>query len=182
MRGPFWAPITPLTGSFFHADPHGTVAKLRRKLVPCSAHHSSFLQIGASGKPGTLHSSTASSILVVDGDVVSRHMIADYLRHCGYSVVEAANTTESFVALKEPTLSIDVILCDVSMLGSQSGFELANWVRANRPEFQVRLAGGVNVAAQKAAELCETGPDAAKPSEPEAIVNYIKRLRASRAT
>ena len=21
MRGPFWAPITPLTGSFFHADP-----------------------------------------------------------------------------------------------------------------------------------------------------------------
>ena len=21
MRGPFWTPITPLTGSFFHADP-----------------------------------------------------------------------------------------------------------------------------------------------------------------
>ncbi|MHA3790075.1 HPP family protein [Rhizorhabdus wittichii] len=34
--------------------PNGTVAKLRRKLVPCSAHHSSFSQIGASGKPGTL--------------------------------------------------------------------------------------------------------------------------------
>ena len=36
--------------------PHRTVAKLRRKLVPCSAHHSSFSQIGASGKPGTLQS------------------------------------------------------------------------------------------------------------------------------
>jgi hypothetical protein len=35
--------------------PHRTVAKLRRKLVPRSTHHGSFSQIGASGKPGTLH-------------------------------------------------------------------------------------------------------------------------------
>ena len=35
--------------------PHRAIAKLRRKLVPCSVHRSSFSQIGASGKPGTLH-------------------------------------------------------------------------------------------------------------------------------
>ncbi len=45
----------------------------------------------------------------------------------------------AFVALGEPTLSIDVILCDVSALGSQSGFELARWVRTNRPALEVRL-------------------------------------------
>lgn len=123
---------------------------------------------------------SASSILIVDGDILSRHVIADYLRQCGYAVVEAANTDEAFVALGEPTLSIDVILCDVSALGSRSGFELATWVRSNRPELEVRLAAGAEVAAQTAAELCEIGPHLTRPYEPEAVVDYIKRLRAGR--
>ena len=121
-----------------------------------------------------------SSILIVDGDIISRHIIADYLRHCAYAVVEAANTDEAFVALREPTLTIDVILCDVSALGSRNGFELASWVRSNRPELEVRLAAGAELAAQTAAELCESGPHLARPYEPEAVVDYIKRLRASR--
>lgn len=121
-----------------------------------------------------------SSILIVDGDIVSRHVIADYLRDCGYAVVEAANTDEAFIALAEPTLSIDVILCDVSALGSRSGFELASWVRTERPELEVRLAGGVQMAAQTAAQLCESGPHLKRPYEPEAVVDYIQRLRASR--
>jgi CheY-like chemotaxis protein len=121
-----------------------------------------------------------SSILIVDGDIVSRHVIADYLRNCGYAVVEAANIGEAFTALGEATLSIDVILCDVSALGSQSGFELATWVRTNRPELEVKLAGGLEMAAQTAAELCESGPDTKRPYEPSAVVDYIKRLRASR--
>ncbi len=124
----------------------------------------------------------SSSVLIVDGDIVSRHVIADYLRHCAYGVVEAANTDEALIALGEATLSIDVILCDVSALGSRSSFELATWVRTNRPELEVRLAGGVEMAAQTAAELCESGPHLARPYEPEAVVDYIKRLRASRTS
>jgi hypothetical protein len=94
--------------------------------------------------------------------------------------VEAAKTEEAFVALLEPSLSIDVILCDVAGLGSQSAFELANWVRANRPELEVEPAGGTEIAVQTAAELCESGPNLASPYEPAAVVDYIKRLRASR--
>jgi CheY-like chemotaxis protein len=121
-----------------------------------------------------------ASILIVDGDIISRHAIADYLRHCGYSVIEAAKAEEAFVALLEPTLSIDVILCDVSTLGSQIGFELANWVRSNRAELEVKLVGGAEMAAKTAAELCESGPDLTRPYEPSAVIDYIKRLRASR--
>lgn len=120
------------------------------------------------------------SILIVDGDIVSRHVIADYLRHCGYAVVEAAHTDEAMAALSEATLSIDVVLCDVSAVGSQSSFELSQWVRANRPDLEVRLAAGTDVAAQTAAELCESGPHLKRPYEPEAVIDYIKRLRASR--
>lgn len=121
-----------------------------------------------------------SSILIVDGDILSRHALADYLRHCGYSVIEAQGTEEAYIALLEPTLSIDVILCEVTTTGSQSCFELASWVRSNRPDLEVRLAGGLEVAAQEAADLCDSGPNLARPYEPQAVVDYIKRLRASR--
>lgn len=124
------------------------------------------------------HASTAS-VMIVDADIVSRHAIADYLRHCGYAVVEAANTDEALIALREPTLSIDVIVCDIAAIGARSGFELASWVRQSRPELEVRLAGTLEGAASTAAELCESGPHLARPYEPEAVVDYIKRLRAA---
>lgn len=120
------------------------------------------------------------SVLIVDGDIISRHALADYLRHCGYAVVEAANTDEAFVALGEETLSIDVILCEVTEVGSSSCFQLAKWVRANRPELEVKLAGGLQMAVETAAELCESGPQARRPYDPTAVVDYIKRLRAGR--
>lgn len=120
------------------------------------------------------------AVLVIDGDIVSRHAIADYLRHCGYAVVEAANTDEAMIALAEPVLGIDVILCDIAAIGAKSGFDLAHWVREHRPGLEVRLAGSLDVAAKTAADLCETGPHLKRPYEPQAVVDYIKQLRAAR--
>ncbi|HEX8300089.1 response regulator [Sphingomonas sp.] len=120
------------------------------------------------------------SILIVDGDIISRHAIADYLRHCGYAVVEAANTDEAILAIKEPSLSVDVILCDVGAIGTESAFGLATWVRQNRAELEVKMAGSLEGVVQTAAELCESGPQLARPYEPEAVVDYVKRLRGTR--
>lgn len=122
----------------------------------------------------------ASSILIVDSDIISRHAIADYLRHCGYAVVEAAHTDEAITALGDATLRVDVILCDVAAIGTRSGFELASWVRSHRPELEVKLARDVAKTADAAAELCESGPDLARPYEPQTVVDYIKQLRAAR--
>ncbi len=119
--------------------------------------------------------------MIVDADILSRHAIADYLRYCGYGVVEAANTDEALIALRESSLSIDVIVCDIAAIGARSGFELAGWVRKNRPELEVRLAGTLETAVNTAAELCESGPHLARPYEPEAVVDYIKRLRGAAA-
>ena len=126
-------------------------------------------------------STPPSAVLVVDGDVLSRHAIADYLRHCGYIVVEAVNTDEALTALEEPSLSVDVILCDAQAIGTRSAFELAQWVRGNRPELEVRIAGSLPATADTAAELCESGPHLARPYEPQAVVDYIKQLRAGRS-
>lgn len=121
-----------------------------------------------------------SSILVVDADIISRHAISDYLRHCGYAVIEAANTDEATAALSEPSVSIDVVLSDASAIGTRSAFELVTWVHSNRPELEVRLAGNLQGTAKEASELCESGPHLARPYEPEAVIDYVKRLRAGR--
>jgi CheY-like chemotaxis protein len=120
------------------------------------------------------------AVLIVDGDILSRHAIADYLRHCGYKVVEAVSTDEAMTALGDPKLAVDIILCDIAAIGTQTGFELANWVRQNYPELEVRIAGSLASAADTAADLCESGPHLARPYEPQAVVDYIKRLRATR--
>lgn len=122
----------------------------------------------------------ASAVLIIDSDIISRHAIADYLRHCSYVVVEAANTDEAMLALADAPLQVDVILCDVAAIGAMTGFELAGWVRRNRPELEVRLAGSIANTAAAAASLCENGPNLARPYEPQSVVDYITRLRAAR--
>jgi DNA-binding NtrC family response regulator len=121
------------------------------------------------------------AVLIVDGDILSRHAIADYLRHCGYVVVEAVSTDEAMTALGDPTLSIDVILCEIEAIGTQSGFQLVSWVRHHHPDLEVRITGTIAGAADAAADLCESGPHLARPYEPQAVVDYIKQLRAARA-
>ena len=123
----------------------------------------------------------ADSILIVDGDVLSRHAISDYLRRCGYDVVEASGTSEAKIALKEPTLSLDIIVCDVAANNAEPGPELISWVKKHRPDLEVRLAGTPESIAGTAADLCEKGPHLARPYEPEAVVNYINRLRTAAA-
>ncbi|PZN97215.1 MAG: response regulator [Alphaproteobacteria bacterium] len=122
----------------------------------------------------------AGAVLIVDGDILSRHALADYLRQCGYTVVEAVSTDEAHVALADAELEVDVILCDIDATGRQSAFELAQWVRQHRPELEVKIAASLKAAAEKAAELCENGPNLARPYEPRAVVDYIKQLRAAR--
>ena len=124
----------------------------------------------------------ASAVLVIDSDIISWHAIADYLRHCGYVVVEAANTDEAMLAMADALLQVDVILCDVAAGGAMTGFELASRVRRNRPELEVRLAGSIANTADAAASLCENGPNLARPYEPQSVADYITRLRATRKT
>ena len=115
-------------------------------------------------------------ILVVDGDVLVRHAIADYLRHCGYVVIEAASTDEAAVVLCEGRLTIDAVLCDADAPGSRNAFEFRVWAKEKRQEVQIALAGNIESAAQKAAELCEQGPQLSRPYDPQSVIEYIRRL------
>jgi DNA-binding response OmpR family regulator len=123
-------------------------------------------------RPGT--------ILVVEDEVLVRMVICEYLRDCGYRVIEAADADEAMLVLQQDDLAIDAVLSDVEMPGSMDGFGLARWIRLHRTGLDVILVGNPRRAAQAAADLCEQGPTLAKPYEPQAVVARIQRLLAER--
>jgi DNA-binding NtrC family response regulator len=117
-------------------------------------------------------------ILIVEPDVLIRHPLAEYLRECGFRVLEAASTAEARRVLEEGRVTIDVVLADVDASGD--GFALAAWIRGNHPGVRVILAGSHARAAESAGDLCEDGPIAAKPYDHQLLVAEIRRLLAAR--
>jgi DNA-binding NtrC family response regulator len=115
-----------------------------------------------------------STILLVEDEVLIKMNISQYLRECGYQVIEAANADEALMVLQSDH-KIDIVLSDVQMPGSMDGFGLAKWVRANRKELQIILVGTPEGAASRAAELCENGPTLSKPYEPQVLVDLIRK-------
>jgi DNA-binding NtrC family response regulator len=119
-------------------------------------------------------------VLIVEADILIRHPLSEYLRECGYIVVEAAGAEEAREILlenKEP--AIDVVLADATPSGD-SAFVLASWIRSHRPGLKIILAGTVAKAAEKAGELCEDGPGLAKPYDHRVVLDHIRRSMAER--
>lgn len=121
---------------------------------------------------------TAETLLVVDDEILIRIAICDYLRECGFRVIEAVSADEAMIVLQEPSLKINIVLSAVEMSGTMDGFGLARWVRANKPGVPIILAGSPARAADAAADLCESGPMLAKPYEPQVLLDRIRRTLA----
>jgi len=118
----------------------------------------------------------SKTVLIVDSEIVVRMTLGEYLRHCGYRVIEAASGEEALTVLKDADLIIDAALMEVELRGEIDGFQLASWIRNRRPGIQVILAGTPKRAAKAAGDLCEEGPTMSKPYDPQLVVERIKRL------
>lgn len=118
-------------------------------------------------------------ILVVDDEVLIRFAIADYLRDCGYHVLEAANAAEALELLESQLDLVDLVFSDVQMPGAMDGFGLARWVRANRPWLPVILTSGNARTAELSEDLCEIGPLEAKPYDANSMAQRMASLLAA---
>lgn len=125
-------------------------------------------------------SAQVETIIVVDDEVLVRTAIAEYLRSCGYKVLEAARSEEAMALLEDDEVHIDIVLSAVSMRHGIDGFALHRWVRENRPEVRVVLAGTPARASHAAAELCDSGPMLQRPYDPQIVLDRIKRMLAAR--
>ena len=118
-------------------------------------------------------------LIVADADVLIRNALAEYLRHCGYKVFEAATSDEVIIALEEGAVKIDALLADAQLTGRHNAFELRIWVKDHFPDVEIVLAGNIDSAAQAAGHLCDEGPHLQRPYDPESVAAHIKRLLAA---
>jgi CheY-like chemotaxis protein len=87
--------------------------------------------------------SGSRTVLVVDDEEMVRLPISEYLRDCGYTVLEAGDAQEAVAAIDtEP--SVDVVFSDVRMPGRMDGLGLAKWLRTHHPQISVILTSGYN--------------------------------------
>ena len=112
--------------------------------------------------------------MVVEPDVLIRMTIADYLRECGYRVVEAITGEEALVVLGSG-VKTDTVLSAVKLPGALDGFGLAQRIRTNFSDVETVLTTGIAITAKKAGELCEQSP-LEKPYHPDLIVERLKLL------
>jgi DNA-binding response OmpR family regulator len=121
--------------------------------------------------------SRKDTVLLVDGEVLIRMVLSDYLRQCGYKVIEAVNGDEALLILKLD-IPIRIVLSEIEMGGSIDGFGLARWIRHKRSDVRVLLSGSPERAAATAADLCDSGPLLSRPYDPQIVVDRIRRLLA----
>jgi DNA-binding response OmpR family regulator len=107
-------------------------------------------------------------------------IISDYLRDCGFKVVEGV-TADDAVAVLESGQKIDIIFAEVQLRGSTDGFGLAQRVREKQPDIDMILTAGIARAAEKAGDLCDEGP-LEKPYHPQEVVRRINILLERRRT
>jgi DNA-binding NtrC family response regulator len=119
------------------------------------------------------------TILFVEDEVLVRMPIAQYLRDCGYRVIEAANADEAMAVLMQKETIVDIVFSDIEMPGVVDGFGLAKWIREHRAGLDVLLAGTVPRAVENAKQLCEQS-SLPKPYDAQILHDHIKRLLAAR--
>ena len=131
-------------------------------------------------KPAGPESLDRPTVLVVESDVLIRQPVAEYLRECGYKVVECGNTDEAVLILNAEVTTIDVVLADAQAPGKLDGFGLARRLRRDRPGMKVILAGTIANQAKEAADLWDGGPQLSKPYDSQLLVDRIRRVLAAR--
>ena len=123
---------------------------------------------------------SANTIMVVEPDSLARMVIAEYLRECGYKVLEGVRADDVFSVLNDGG-NIGIVFSEVPLPGELDGFGLATKIRENHPEVDVLLTRGVASAAEKVGNLCDEGP-LKKPYHPQEVVRRINLLREKRRT
>ena len=90
----------------------------------------------------TLPMGAGEKVLVVEDNAEVREVARQRLAALGYEVVEAETGVRAIELLEAGGSDIRLVFSDVVMPGGMSGFDVARWVGANRPDIEVVLASG----------------------------------------
>jgi DNA-binding NtrC family response regulator len=111
-------------------------------------------------------------VLLVDGQDDIRSALAEYLRECGYKVVEAKDGKQAKDALKGTQPKVHVALIDAATVGG--GYALRNWIMSRRPSVEVILTGSAHSTLRGASDVCKEGPAIEKPYHHSRLLARIR--------
>ena len=126
----------------------------------------------------TATSDTRPTVIVLEPDVIIRTEIAEFLRQCGYRVIEGITANDVWTLL-DAKVPLNIVFSEVHLPGETDGFALARNLRQSRPDVDVLLVRGIAGAAEKVEDLCEDGP-MKKPYRAEDVAARIQLLLGRR--
>ena len=114
------------------------------------------------------------TVLIVEDETLISHLVADWLNDRGFAVHEAASGDEALDYIDQGGL-VDVMFTDVNLPGSLNGAQLAERVRAKRPELPIVYASG-RYSSDDIAPLVSRSVFVPKPYNPDQVCSLLKRL------
>jgi two-component system cell cycle sensor histidine kinase/response regulator CckA len=85
------------------------------------------------------------TILIVEDDDSIREMMRIVLAQAGYNIIEARNGDEALSSLPRMTQPVHLLVTDVIMPGTTSGWDLARAVNATHPEIHILFMTGFGI-------------------------------------
>jgi PAS domain S-box-containing protein len=98
----------------------------------------------------------AETVLVVEDNPDVRELALQRVEGLGYVALEAESGASALRILEGGT-AIDVVLSDIVMPGGISGYDLARWIRANKPPVRIVLTSGYAAEETRRDPIEETG-------------------------
>jgi DNA-binding NtrC family response regulator len=121
-----------------------------------------------------MRSPAAPVVLIVEGDVLLRLVMANNLREAGFEVIEAANCAEAIRILD--CIPIDVLFSDMDMPGKIDGLALAQWAHQSQADTRIILTSGGEKAMGGAKEYASFLP---KPYAEKDIEHLLRGVLSS---
>ena len=154
--------------------PHGSQSSRVRRITS-PVMNSLFL----SRETDLVDSLASHTVLVVEDEMLVRMPIAEYLRDCGYNVVEAGDAREAIAAV-DADGPVSLVFSDVRMPGTMDGFGLAEWFRLHHPDVPVLLTSGYHGGRTLSPATSRSGRLIEKPYSQTHVARRIAELLARR--
>ena len=114
------------------------------------------------------------AVLLVEDEVLISRLVADELSEYGFTVHEAASGDEAMRYIDDGG-AVDVLFTDVNLPGEIDGAELAQRVRAMRPELPIVYASG-RYTASGLGGMVSRSVFVPKPYRPSDVCTLLARL------
>jgi CheY-like chemotaxis protein len=115
------------------------------------------------------------TVLVVEDETMVRMPIAEYLRDCGYNVLEASDASEAIAAMGVEE-QVSLVFSDIRMPGKMDGLGLAEWFQSHYPAVPVLLTSGYSGGRKLPAGSASVRRFIEKPYSQTQVARHIAAL------